>query len=109
MSYVNRVADEHFHAAAIPLEHVEEARRRFAAGAGAGAGAAGGAAGGESGRGDFDDRYRRNSMYWLGFSLVAMVGYALSGELASYIEDGGFDEDEDDEDEGAYDEDGFDE
>ena len=84
---------------------MEEAQRRFAAGA-EGDRSKRDSADGDGEKSEFDAKYRRNSLYWLGFSLVAMVGYALSGEIASYIDDDDdyeMDEEEDEEEDGYED------
>ena len=52
---------------------------------------------------DFNSQYHRHSMYWLGFSLLAMIGYAFSSELSSAIaeaigDEDDFDDDDDDDD-----------
>ena len=92
IAYVDFIAREYFASEATPAKLIDDAKGRFAE------------TGGRSAKsekktddsGEFDRKYRRHSMYWLGFSALAMLAYAISGEMSSLV--AAITEDDDDDD-----------
>lgn len=102
IAYVDFIANRHFASEATPAKLIDEAKGRYTENDGryTKSGKKGEKKGDE---GEFDKKYRRHSMYWLGFSVLAMVAYAVSGEMSNIVAAIAEDDDDEDDDDGDFD------